>query len=179
MKNIILIFVASAFVSFTYAQDANSDIYKRIGSDKELSLSADQIAEIKRVNREIGFKFRAIGKSNLPGYEKGRRKRSLALERKAAIRKILNEGQVDTWEYRYGSMGYNDGLKDVVDEKYDVLLQQLERDFEQEKEAIEDGNLPKEMKKNWIKLLKNEYKAEKERLKHERNLSRARATGEI
>ena len=70
MRKAILVFVASAFVSFTYAQDANFDVYKRIESDKVLNLSADQIAKIKKLNREVGAKFRAIGKSNLPGYEK-------------------------------------------------------------------------------------------------------------
>ena len=42
MRKAILVFVASAFVSFTYAQDANFDVYKRIESDKVLNLSADQ-----------------------------------------------------------------------------------------------------------------------------------------
>lgn len=101
MRKAILVFVASAFVSFTYAQDANFDVYKRIESDKVLNLSADQIAKIKKLNREVGAKFRAIGKSNLPGYEKGQRKRALAIEHKAAIRKILMENQVKTWESHY------------------------------------------------------------------------------
>ena len=179
MRKAIFVFVASAFVSFTYAQDANFDVYKRIESDKVLNLSADQIAKIKKLNREIGPKFRAIGKSNLPGYEKGRRKRALALEHKAAIREILNEGQIGRWEHRYGSMDYNDGMKNIVGEKYDARLEQLERKFEQEKEAIEDSNLPKDVKKDKIKALKNEYKAEKERLKHERNVAKAQVTGEI
>ena len=69
MRKAILVFVASAFVSFTYAKDENFDVYKRIESDKVLHLSADQIAKIKKLNREVGAKFRAIGKSNLPGYE--------------------------------------------------------------------------------------------------------------
>ena len=85
MRKAILVFVASAFVSFTYAQDANFDVYKRIESDKVLNLSADQIAKIKKLNREVGAKFRAIGKSNLPGYEKGQRKRALAIEHLSLI----------------------------------------------------------------------------------------------
>ena len=94
MRKAILVFVASAFVSFTYAQDANFDVYKRIESDKVLNLSADQIAKIKKLNREVGPKFKAIGQSNLPGYEKGEKKRALALEHKAAIKAILSEKQV-------------------------------------------------------------------------------------
>ena len=77
MKKVILALVASAFVSFAYAQDVNFDSFKRIESDKVLNLSADQIAKIKKLNKEVGPKFRAIGRSNLPGYEKGQKKLSL------------------------------------------------------------------------------------------------------
>ena len=73
MKKVILALVASAFVSFAYAQDVNFDSFKRIESDKVLNLSADQIAKIKKLNKEVGPKFRAIGRSNLPGYEKGQK----------------------------------------------------------------------------------------------------------
>jgi len=45
---VILALVASAFVSFAYAQDVNFDSFKRIESDKVLNLSADQIAKIKK-----------------------------------------------------------------------------------------------------------------------------------
>ena len=133
MRKAILVFVASAFVSFTYAQDANFDVYKRIESDKVLNLSADQIAKIKKLNREVGAKFRAIGKSNLPGYEKGQRKRALAIEHKAAIRKILMENQVKTWESHYESIDYNDGMKKAISDRYDNRLEQLEKKFEREK----------------------------------------------
>ena len=65
MKKVILALVASAFVSFAYAQDVNFDSFKRIESDKVLNLSADQIAKIKKLNREVGPKLKAIGQSNL------------------------------------------------------------------------------------------------------------------
>ena len=161
MRKAILVFVASAFVSFTYAQDANFDVYKRIESDKVLNLSADQIAKIKKLNREVGAKFRAIGKSNLPGYE-----------HKAAIRKILMENQVKTWESHYESIDYNDGMKKAISDRYDNRLEQLEKKFEREKEAIEDSDSPKDVKKEKIKVLKNRYKAEKERLKQKRNAAK-------
>ncbi|MFR5758151.1 MAG: hypothetical protein ACLUE2_07835 [Bacteroides cellulosilyticus] len=74
MKKVILALVASAFVSFAYAQDVNFDSFKRIESDRVLNLSADQIAKIKKLNKEVGPKFRAIGRSNLPGYEKGQKR---------------------------------------------------------------------------------------------------------
>ena len=172
MRKAILVFVASTFVSFTYAQDANFDVYKRIESDKVLNLSADQIAKIKKLNREVGAKFRAIGKSNLPGYEKGQRKRALAIEHKAAIRKILMENQVKTWESHYESIDYNDGMKKAISDRYDNRLEQLEKKFEREKEAIEDSDSPKDVKKEKIKVLKNRYKAEKERLKQKRNAAK-------
>ena len=54
MKKVILALVASAFVSFAYAQDVNFDSFKRIESDKVLNLSADQIAKIKKLNKEVG-----------------------------------------------------------------------------------------------------------------------------
>ena len=59
MKKVILALVASVFVSFTYAQDVNFDSFKRIESDKVLNLSADQIAKIKKLNKEVGPKFRS------------------------------------------------------------------------------------------------------------------------
>ena len=70
MRKVVLTLVTLAFVSFAYAQDVTFDSFKRIESDKVLNLSADQIAKIKKLNREVGPKFKAIGQSNLPGYEK-------------------------------------------------------------------------------------------------------------
>ena len=169
MKKVILALVASAFVSFAYAQDVNFDSFKRIESDKVLNLSADQIAKIKKLNREVGPKFKAIGQSNLPGYEKGQKKRALALEHKAAIKAILSEKQVQLWEEHYGSMDNRKGLRGIMKGDYDHRLDQLEANFEKEKEAIENSSLSKDAKKAKVKALKNKYKQEKERLKNERD----------
>ena len=169
MKKVILALVASAFVSFAYAQDVNFDSFKRIESDKVLNLSADQIAKIKKLNKEVGPKFRAIGRSNLPGYEKGQKKRALALEHKAAIKAILSEKQVQLWEEHYGSMDNRKGLRGIMKGDYDHRLDQLEVNFEKEKEAIENSSLSKDAKKAKVKVLKNKYKQEKERLKNERD----------
>lgn len=169
MKKVILALVASAFVSFAYAQDVNFDSFKRIESDKVLNLSADQIAKIKKLNKEVGPKFRAIGRSNLPGYEKGQKKRALALEHKAAIKAILSEKQVQLWEEHYGSMDNRKGLRGIMKGDYDHRLDQLEANFEKEKEAIENSSLSKDAKKAKVKALKNKYKQEKERLKNERD----------
>ena len=169
MKKVILALVASAFVSFAYAQDVNFDSFKRIESDKVLNLSADQIAKIKKLNKEVGPKFRAIGRSNLPGYEKGQKKRALALEHKAAIRAILSENQIKAWETHYGSMNNGEGLRGIMKDDYDNRLDQLEAKFEKDKEAIENSSLSKDVKKDKVRSLKNQYKQEKERLENERD----------
>ena len=164
MKKVILALVTSAFVLFVYAQDVNFDSFKRIESDKVLNLSADQIAKIKKLNKEVGPKFRAIGRSNLPGYEKGQKKRALALEHKAAIRSILSENQIKAWETNNG-----EGLRGIMKDDYDNRLDRLEAKFEKDKEAIENSSLSKDVRKDRVKALKNQYKQEKERLKNERD----------
>lgn len=169
MKKVVLILVTLAFVSLAYAQDVTFDSFKRIESDKVLNLSADQIAKIKKLNREVGPKFKVIGQSNLPGYEKGQRKRALALEHKAAIKAILSEKQVKLWEEHYGSMDNRKGLRGIMKGDYDHRLDQLEANFEKDKEVIENSSLSKDAKKAKVKALKNEYKQEKERLKNERD----------
>lgn len=58
MRKVVLTLVTLAFVSFAYAQDVTFDSFKRIESDKVLNLSADQIAKIKKLNREVGPKFK-------------------------------------------------------------------------------------------------------------------------
>jgi len=173
MRKAILVFIAFACVSFAYAQDADFDAFKRIESDKVLNLSADQIAKIKKLNQEVGPKFRAIGQSNLPGYEKGQQKRTLALEHKAAIKKILTEDQIKAWESHYGSMDKDEGMRGIINDSYDNRLEQLERTFEKEKEAIENSSLSKDAKKSKIKDLKSNYKADKDRLKDERDTAKS------
>lgn len=169
MKKAILVLIMSASMAYLCAQDADFDSFKRIESDKVMNLSADQIAKIKKLNREVKPKFRAIGQSNLPGYEKGQRKRALAMEHRAAIREILNSNQIESWESHYGSMYSRNGVKDVIKDDYEARLDQLERKYERDKDAIEDSNLPKHERKAREKALKNSYKAEKERLKAERD----------
>lgn len=170
MKQVILMILASAFASLIYAQDTNFNIHKRI--DKDLSLSREQIAEIKKLKREMGYGFRAIGKSNLPRYEKGQRKRILALEYKTAIKQIFNRNQIETWENNNGYINYNEGITIRIGGEYDILLEQLEEEFEQEKKVVEHSNLPEYVRKDRIKILKNRYKEEKERLKNERSIAK-------
>lgn len=169
MRRDILILITSAFVLSAYSQNADFDSYKRIESDKVMNLSTDQIAKIKKMNREVGAKFRAIGQSNLPGYEKGQRKRALAIEHRNAIRKVLSESQLATWEKRYEHKYRNEDLRDSIKDSYETRLDKLESKYEREKERIEDSSASKETKKTQLKKLKNNYKAEKERLKDERD----------
>ena len=52
---------------------------------------------------------------------------------------------------------------------YDNRLDRLEAKFEKDKEAIENSSLSKDVRKDRVKALKNQYKQEKERLKNERD----------
>ena len=61
------------------------------------------------------------------------------------------ENQVKTWESHYESIDYNDGMKKAISDRYDNRLEQLEKKFEREKEAIEDSDSPKDVKKEKIK----------------------------
>ena len=45
----------------------------------------------------------------------------------------------------------------------------MEAKFEKDKEAIENSSLSKDVKKDKVRSLKNQYKQEKERLKNERD----------
>ena len=118
------------------------------------------------------FTDRNLTKKVLTSTKLRQRKRALAIEHKAAIRKILMENQVKTWESHYESIDYNDGMKKAISDRYDNRLEQLEKKFEREKEAIEDSDSSKDVKKVKIKVLKNRYKAEKERLKQKRNAAK-------
>lgn len=86
MRKVVLTLVTLAFVSFAYAQDVTFDSFKRIESDKVLNLSADQIAKIKKLNREVGPKFKAIGQSIFLGTKKGRRKEHWLLNTKLPLK---------------------------------------------------------------------------------------------
>ena len=61
------------------------------------------------------------------------------------------------------------GLRGIMKGDYDHRLDQLEANFEKDKEAIENSSLSKDAKKAKVKALKNEYKQEKERLKNKRD----------
>jgi len=172
MKKTLLILLFSLLSLCVFAQKENEELYfSGIESTTGISLSASQEAQIKKLNSEIGPKFKAIGQDrSLSGYEKGQKKKALALKHKDEIRKILNEEQIKTWENIHGSMSKSDGLKNIMTDNYDSKLDQLEKRYEKEKQVIEDNNsLSKENKKTKLKALKETYKEEKEKIKEEKD----------
>ena len=66
-------------------------------------------------------------------------------------------------------MNNGEGLRDIMKDDYDNRLDQLEAKFEKDKEAIENSSLSKDVKKDKVRSLKNQYKQEKEHLKNERD----------
>lgn len=168
MKKLLLI-IALASVSTLYAsaqKASHNEGYQKI--QNEIGLSTDQVSKIKQINREYGRKFEAIGKDrSIPGYEKGQRKRALARQKQEEIRKILGSNQIEKWESKYhGNYDNRDILKDDIDEKID----RLEDRYEAQIDAIDDNpHLSKSEKKYQIKKLKDEFKAEKAKLKQIKN----------
>ncbi len=167
MKKTLLLLLVSILTMSAYSQ--NSDIesyYKGIESYQDLHLSSDQIARIKKLKREKGPH---------PGYarqrysalrEKGERKRALAQKYRAEMQSILNRGQVNTWEKRYGKLTPDYSMKDAISDDFDNALDALERRYEADKKAIENNRyLGKEERKAQEKALKNAYKIEKDNLK--------------
>lgn len=174
---IILTFVIGAQaqdIDYDYDYDYDYEAYAELESNRDLKLSSQQIARIKKLNREVGPKFQAIGRSNLSGYEKGQRKRALAFEHRQAIRDILTENQADMWERRYDDRRYegrrwHGDLRDDIKDDYEIRLKRLERKYEADKDRIEDSLLPKYERKARLKSLKRKYKAQKEQIKDERD----------
>lgn len=175
MKKTLLLLLISTFALCSSAQTISyENYYKGIESYADLHLSPDQISKIKKLQREIGPRFAAIGKDrSISGYEKGQRKRDLALKHRAEIRAILTDDQMTILERKYGAIHQGDRIKDVISDSYDDRLDALEEKFETEKNAIDDNPyLSKSEKKTRIKELKAHYKVEKERLKKQKNTAK-------
>lgn len=176
MKKILLLLFILASSSATYAQTGDESLYyNNIEVYKDLQLSSGQAAQIKELKREVKKQFQAIGRDRtISGYEKGQRKRALALKHKSDIEKILTKNQINTFEYKYGKMSKNDGLKDIIGDTYEHKLETLEKRYEAEKEAIEDNdNLSKSEKKVRLESLKDTYKSQKESLKREKKSAKS------
>lgn len=174
MKRTILLSLFSVFTLLISAQSADHDYYKGLEHCSDLNLSADQVAKIRQLKREVGPKFAAIGKDRtLSGYEKGQKKRELALQHKAEIRKILTQDQINTWEAKHGKMSEGEGIKNIISDSYDAKLDALEDRYDADKKAIEKNrSLSKKERKEQLKSLKGTYKTEKESLKKQRKVSR-------
>ena len=171
MKKTLLLLLVSIFTFSVYAQDSNESLYyQNIESSKDLGLTADQVARIKKLKKEVGPKFAAIGKDRtLSGYEKGQKKRALAEKHRAEIRAILTENQAQTWEQKYGTSS----VKDIISDSYDAKLDRLEDRYDAEKKAIERNDaLSKDERKARIKVLKETYKAEKKALKSQKQAAK-------
>lgn len=171
MKKILLLLFVLASSSFIYAQTADEPLYyNNIEVYKDLQLSSKQTAEIRELKRDAKKQFQAIGRDRtISGYEKGQRKRALALKHKADIEKILTQNQINAFENKYGKLSKDKGLKDVIGDTYEQKLDVLEKRYEAEKDAIEDNdNLSKSDKKARLETLKDTYKSQKESLKREK-----------
>ena len=172
MKKTLLILLFSIISVGVFSQKTSEELYfSGIESGKEISLTEAQKAKIKKLNQEIGPQFRTIGQDrSLSGYEKGQKKRALALKHKEEIRKILTEDQIKVWEQKHGSMSSSDGLKNIMTDDYDSKLDRLEDKYDREKDAIEDNDsLSKEEKKAKLKALKETYKSEKNKIKDQKD----------
>lgn len=177
MKKTLLLLLVSILTMSVYSQSYDSDVesyYKGIESYQDLHLTQEQIAKIKKLKREKGPKFAAIGKDrSLSGYEKGQRKRELAYKYRAEMQSILNASQVNIWEKRYGKLTPEQSMKDAISDDYEIRLDALERKYEADKETIEQNRqLDKSERKIKEKELKNAYKAEKERLKAQKAVAK-------
>lgn len=175
-KTLLLLFIGIfSFALSGYSQSYDVETYyKGIESYNDLHLTSEQIAKIQKLKREKGPRFAAIGRDrSLSGYEKGRRKRELALKYREEMHAILSEGQRTTWENRYGKFSPDYSMKDTISDDYEARLDALERKYDADKDAIEDNpSLSKEEKKAKEKALKNAYKAEKERLKAQKKVAK-------
>lgn len=175
MKKVLIFMLLSVIVFTAQAQKSDESLYYNgIETYNEMHLTSDQIAKIKKLNREVGPKFEEIGRSrSLSGYQKGQQKRALALKHKEEIRKILTADQVSIWEKRHGKWEAGSGIKDSTSDHYDNLLDALEDQYKAAERKIEnDPYLSKEEKKVRKKALKEKYKAEKQKEKDKKRVAR-------
>lgn len=166
MKKILITLIFGMFALTISAQNnySNEDIYQGIEkAENFLDLSQKQVSKIKKLSREYSVKFREIGKDrSISGYEKGQRKRALAIQKRKDIDKILNKSQIEKWNSKYD----RDDFKDIISDKYDDMLDRLEDRYDDLIDEVEDNDyLSKSEKKAKINELKRQYKAEKEKLK--------------
>lgn len=172
MKKILLLLFIHVFTLSVYSQASDIEsYYKGVESYRDLQLTSEQIAKIKKLKKEVGPKFEAIGRDrSLSGYQKGQRKRELALKHKQEIENVLTQKQISVWESKHGKYTSLDDIKDKISDSYDSKLDRLEKQYKKDKDLIEDNDrLSKSEKKSRKEALKEKYKADKDRLKKEKN----------
>jgi len=172
-KKLALIFITfiSALVVTLHAQENNNrDYYKGLETARELKLTNKQVAEIKKMKREASSKFAAIGKDRtLTGYEKGQKKRDLAIQLRENIKSVLTTEQIKLWEDKYGKIKDGNGIKNTATDSIDDQLDRLEAKYEDDIKLIENNfSLSKEEKKTQKKILKENYKKNKLLLKEKK-----------
>lgn len=172
MKLILFAHICLFMIGFTAcaqqneSNKGNTAIYTdSLSQDQDLGLTPEQKEKIRTINRNIDSKFEEIGRNvSLSGYEKGQKKRALALQHKKEIFNILTAEQKRTWEQKYGHE--KGSIKNKVTNHFDQELEKLENRYEADKKTIEqDRSLSKSEKKTRLEKLKNNYKNEKEKLK--------------
>lgn len=172
MKLILLTGISLFTLSFSACAQQNGTekestaIYTdSLKHDQALGLTAQQEEKISAINKSVGAKFEAIGRnSSLSGYQKGQKKRELALQHKKEIFSVLTAEQQKIWIEKYGNERAS--IKDNVTDRADQALDKLEERYDADKKSIEEDNsLSKGEKKIRLEKLKNNYKNEKERLK--------------
>lgn len=175
MKKAFLLLLFSMFLVSVNAQtNGYEDHYKGIESFRELNLTSEQIAKIKKLKREVGPQFAAIGRDrSLSGYEKGQQKKALALKHSAEIESILTKDQLAILENKYGKLSSEKTIRNIISDKYEDKTDALERKYKAEKEAIENNSqLTKDEIKAQKEALKTKYKTEKDKLKTQKNASK-------
>lgn len=178
MKKVLFYFVFAVICGIPACLQAQNDWANsgpNIEGARDLGLTTEQRIKIKKIRKEYSLKFAEIGKNpNLTGYEKGRKKRELALQLKTEINNLLSQKQILILSDKYDKWDFDKNVEDNVSENIDDQIDALKRRYENNVEAIENNDrLSKYEKKEQKKALKNSYKSEKEKLKLEKRKLKA------
>lgn len=164
MRTTFFLFLACLSSLAIYAQETSND----------LNLSIEQSSKIQQINKEAYPKFEEIGRNiSLSGYEVNRQRKLLLLEQKKSIMSILTPGQRKIWDAKFNNIPPEVNIRESLKQEYDSRIKEWDSQYASGKKAIEnDKSLDKKARKKQLKELSNTYKAEKERLKRERDAVR-------
>ncbi|MFV0537493.1 MAG: hypothetical protein ACK5M3_08975 [Dysgonomonas sp.] len=171
MKKTLLLLLVSVLTLPACSQSSdNESYYKGIESYRDLQLTTEQIAQIKKLKKEIGPQFQAIGKDrSISEYEKGERKRILALKHRQDIESVLTKEQISKWESKHGEYTSLSDIRNNISDSYEDKLDKLEDQYKKEIDTIEkNSSISSNEKKARKEALKSKYKSEKELLKKEK-----------